>query len=119
MRVMPKIFVSLATALAVLTAGCASMQDVNCRTGERRMTSELLYFGTVKPGGKVEATDWESFLNEVVTPRFPLGLSVWPASGQWRAKSGQIVQESSYVLNIVHSGGTAEMSAIEEVAAAY
>ncbi|WP_082054388.1 DUF3574 domain-containing protein [Methyloterricola oryzae] len=84
---MSKIFVSLASALAMLTSGCTSMQDVNCRTGERRMTSERLYFGTVNPGGKVEAADWESFLNEVVTPRFPYGLSVCQSMNKAWAKT--------------------------------
>lgn len=83
------------------------------------MVGEMLYFGTDKPGGTVSAEDWQEFLAEVVTPRFPRGLSVWRASGQWKSDAGSIVSESSYVLNIVHAGGASEEQLLDEVANAY
>jgi hypothetical protein len=39
----------------------------------------------------------------VVTPRFPSGLTVWPAAGQWRGNDGEVVREASYVLNLLHA----------------
>jgi hypothetical protein len=83
------------------------------------MISEALYFGTDKPDGMVTAEDWESFLNDSVTPRFPQGLSVWRAAGQWKSDTGPIVRESSYVLNIVHPDTAAAESALNEVVNAY
>ena len=53
-----------------------------------RAVSELLYFGSATPEGRVSAEDWSAFLAETVTPRFPDGLTAWPASGQWRGKAG-------------------------------
>jgi Protein of unknown function (DUF3574) len=83
------------------------------------MISEALYFGTDKPDGMVSADDWQSFLNDSVTPRFPQGLSVWRASGQWKSDAGPIIRESSYVLNIVHPDSAVAEAAMNEVARAY
>ena len=66
------------------------------------MLNELLYFGTAKPNGVVSNEEWSEFLRIIVTPRFPDGLSVWRASGQWQGKDETITQEDSFVLNLVH-----------------
>lgn len=83
------------------------------------MTTEWLYFGTDRPGGTVSATEWKSFADEVVTPRFPKGLSVWPAAGQWQSNAGPIVRESSYVLNIVHGASALDQQAMQEIVDSY
>jgi hypothetical protein len=41
--------------------------------------------------------------HEVVTPRFPDGLTVWPAAGQWRSADGALLHEASWVLNVVRA----------------
>lgn len=64
----------------------------------------MIYFGMARPGGgNVTETEWSEFLRTVVTPRFPAGLTVWPAAGQWRGNNGEVVRESSYVLNLLHA----------------
>jgi hypothetical protein len=83
------------------------------------MKSELLYFGTASRNGPVRAEQWSAFLDEFVTPRFPDGLSVWPASGQWRSGTANVEREDSYVLNIVHAGSTADEQAFQEIIDAY
>jgi hypothetical protein len=37
-----------------------------------------------------------------VTPRFPQGLTVWEADGQWRRPDGRIGRERAKVLLLVH-----------------
>ena len=105
--------------LVASLAACSGLPPGNCGSGQNAMVSESLYFGTAKPDGKVSAEDWQAFLNSVVTPRFPQGLTVWQASGQWRSNSGSIVQESSYVLNIVHPDNAATDSSVAEIVNAY
>ncbi len=83
------------------------------------MTTEQLYFGTGKSDGEVSAEDWRDFLSDTVTPRFPQGLSVWQASGQWQSKAGPIIHESSYVLDIVHEESAANERAIAEIMNTY
>ncbi len=83
------------------------------------MTTEHLYFGTNKAGGLVTAEDWSTFLSDTVTPRFPQGLSVWQASGQWQSAAGPIIHESSYVLDIVHEESAVDEQAIAEIMNTY
>jgi hypothetical protein len=106
-------------ALVLALAGCASFPASRCGVGEQRMVSDLLYFGTEMPGGVVTAAQWSDFLGTVVTPKFPEGLSVWPASGQWRSATGAITSEASHVLNLVHPETEAADSAVRAIVTAY
>ena len=83
------------------------------------MRAELLYFGTATPRGTVSPEDWRHFVDEVVTPRFPDGLTVWPAGGQWRSAQGEAVHEASWVLSIVPRPDVASEAAIAGIADAY
>jgi hypothetical protein len=95
-------FLSLLLLTSVLS-GCAT-NSTSCRGLENAFVSEMIYFGMAKPsGGSVTQTEWSEFLRTVVTPRFPSGLTVWPAAGQWRGKDGEVVREASYVLNLLHA----------------
>ena len=59
------------------------------------MVNDQIFLGTDTPSGPVSPQEWTSFLAESVTPRFPQGLTVWQASGQWRGNDGAIVREPS------------------------
>lgn len=61
-----------------------------------------LFFGLHGPMGTVSESEWETFLAEVVTPRFPDGLTVFRAQGQWRGPGGRLEHEPSRVVEIVH-----------------
>ena len=82
--------------------------------------SERLFFGrTIPGGGVVSDAEWATFLREVVTPRFPDGLTTWRAEGQWREATGEIVAEPSMVLEVYHRGTAADFAAVGEIADAY
>lgn len=81
------------------------------RSGERSTegvgspyVSTHLYFGTGRHGGKPPITDEEfmRFVAEVITPRFPSGLTLQEGRGQWRDKDGDINQERSYELTVLY-----------------
>jgi hypothetical protein len=95
------------------------MTGLPCGDGGQLVVQELLYFGTETPSGHVTPEHWAQFLNEIVTPRFPEGLSVWQASGQWRSISGKVIREPTYVLSLLHSDGVDEDRAMQELIAAY
>ncbi len=107
----------VASALAL--PACASLHQPVCKTDERPALHESLYFGTAKPNGIVTPEEWAEFLRKTVTPRFPQGLTVWEASGQWRAADGAIIQEASHVLNLVHPNNEINETAVLEIVAAY
>jgi hypothetical protein len=61
-----------------------------------------LYFGTNKPKGKVSDRDFENFVDSVVTPRFPDGLTLLTGYGQFRNSKGVIEEERSHVLILLY-----------------
>ena len=105
--------------LCVVLSGCETVNGLSCGGGGRRAVQELVYFGTNTSSGSVTPEDWTRFLSEAVTPRFPEGLSVWQASGQWRAASGVMVNEPTYILSLIHSDGAATNKAMEDILSSY
>lgn len=104
--------------LASLTS-CGTMSVAPCGGDGQLAVQELLYFGTEKSSGHVTPEDWAQFLSEIVIPRFPDGLSVWQASGQWRSASGKMIREPSYVLSLVHPDDAMSNKAVQEIVASY
>ncbi len=78
------------------------------------MRTELYFGRNIPTGGTVSDAQWQQFLNDYVTPAFPDGLTVLDASGQWKdTQSGQIIQEKSNVLILIHDHTTTQDSLIE------
>lgn len=113
----PKRLCALFLALAL--AGCATAPGNPCDPPAQEQVQDLLYFGTRTPTGEVTPAEWADFLADTVTPRFPAGLTVWPAQGQWRDDAGTPVREASYVLSLVHPADAATERAIAEIVEAY
>ena len=109
----------IAGLLALATTACASLRATSCAAGQTPAVQELVYFGTDKPQGQVTAQDWTEFLASTVTPRFPAGLSSWPATGQWRSQAGELVHEPSYVLSLVHPADATSEAAVAAIVDAY
>jgi poly(3-hydroxybutyrate) depolymerase len=114
--------VCVLASTAALLAGCASVPAPargGCAKGETPQVMEALYFGANKPQGVVSPEEWTAFVDAVVTPRFPQGLSVLQAAGQWRNANGVIEREASRVLQIVHEGSARDDAAGGEIVAHY
>ena len=108
-----------AAAMTLTLAACVSPQHLSCGPGEQLRVLDTLYFGTHSQRGAVTADEWRKFLDTTVTPRFPQGLTVAQASGQWRGADGTIVRESTYVLSLIHPDGAPSEAAIAEIVASY
>ena len=95
---------AVALPLLAVTLACAPAIQLGARD---RAVVERLYFGR-NNAGALAVTDsaWAAFVTEVVTPRFPAGLTAWPAMGQWRGADGRIEREPSYVLELVLAART-------------
>jgi len=79
-----------------------------------------LYFGENEPGGKsVGIKAWRDFLNKVVTPRFPRGMTVHEAYGQMQHRSGRIERQATRVIVLVHKSTPAVGRQISEIIEAY
>lgn len=83
----------------------------------------LLIFGTVRPDGGPDVTgqQFQHFVDEVVTPRFPDGLTVSEAQGQWRDLHGVIEREKSYEIYLLYPAAQAAEKdvAIDEIRELY
>jgi hypothetical protein len=69
-----------------------------------------LFFGTAKPDGVVTDAEFRAFIDEVVTPRFPDGLTVLKGDGQFRGSDGVIVKEASFLLILLYPVETQRVS---------
>ncbi len=78
-----------------------------------------LYFGLTRPTGRVSEEEWRTFLRQQVTPRFPDGLTVWEAQGQWRRSDGRVARERSKVLLLVHDDTAVARATLGELVTAY
>ncbi|RLU78117.1 choline dehydrogenase [Streptomyces griseocarneus] len=105
-------------ATASSPADSASAKPV----GKPYIKTELL-FGTAKPNGGAPVTDKEfrAFVDSYVTPRFPAGLTLEDARGQYRDAHGVIERERSYKLTLLYPRGEAGVDSpkIEQIRKEY
>lgn len=101
----------LLLGMALAFAGCGTTS-----TG----VNDRLYFGRSIPGGgEVSDAQWTMFVEEVITPRFPDGFSIFHADGAWKGDDGRTVSEKSIVFEVTHPRDPATDRKIEEIAKAY
>ena len=79
-----------------------------------------LFMGRSGPDGEiVDDEDWETFLAESVTPKFPDGLTVLDGKGQWRGSDGRVKRERSKLLVILAQPGESNNRLIDEISEEY
>ncbi|WP_340646570.1 DUF3574 domain-containing protein [Phenylobacterium sp.] len=87
----------------LLLASCASLEPRRaCAPGEEPMRTAQLFFGQNigdKPG--VSDVDFRKFTDEVLTPRFPEGLTVLDGGGQWTGAENKLIREAAKVVVLV------------------
>jgi hypothetical protein len=93
---------------------------VSCRAGASTMERlELLFGAGRRNASEVSDTEWQSFLDAEVTPRFQDGLTVLTGYGQWRNREGTIAKETSRMLIIWHRPAGDSDARIDAIRAAY
>jgi hypothetical protein len=95
------IFLGIAKTVAAGAAISIGISFNAVKVEAASLIQESLFFGRDIPGGgEVSDADFQSFLNNVITPRFPDGLTVFDANGQYLDNSGTIIQEKSKYVTI-------------------
>lgn len=115
-----------ATATASLAQESAAQPSAEKRTfcsevlhGELWARTEL-YFGLSRSDGPdVTDEEFEEFLDTVVTPRFPDGLTLLSGKGQFRGESGVVQKEPSKVLILFYPWTGQRNRAIERIREIY
>lgn len=112
-------------AMAALLGGwimlsSAGANELACvAPAKRQVVAELLFGRNIGEVLGVSEEAWSRFVDQEVTPRFPDGLTVLDAQGQWRdTASGRIVREPGKVLRII-LGGADDEPKLHEIAALY
>jgi len=115
--------------IALSCGGCATRPAAPALAGDAAHPAATtgwvrteLYFGLGTAGAKggVDEAGWQAFLDTEVTPRFPDGLTVMDAYGQWQG-AGQRTPERlrSKVVVLLHPDAPAQRAAIDAIRAAW
>jgi hypothetical protein len=100
--------------LVLLTLSCAGLIVYE------QQEMDTLYFGTQKPdGGVVSEAEWQQFLADEITTRFPSGLTTWEASGQLRDEHNVIERERTHIVQVVHPVSRDVEGRIDAIVALY
>lgn len=105
----------------VAQASAVSAQGFSCPAPQNSMLEVEMLFGR-NIGGRLGVTDaqWRAFLAREVTPRFPAGLTVYDATGQWRdEKTKALVREPSKIVRVILAQDAQADDKIDAIAAAY
>ena len=111
--------VAAGAAISTVSHAQAPSAEAQCGTAASPQVRTTLYFGLARPKGAVSELEWQLFLRDQVTARFPEGLTVWGAQGQWRRPDGAIDHEQSKVLLLVHPDTPAALASVQEVITRY
>jgi hypothetical protein len=114
---------SAAAACGVLAASVAftGTPAASCTAPLQPMQRiELLFGRNIRGHAGVGEAAWTKFLAREITPRFPDGLTVVDAAGQWRdPATGRIAREPSRLVIIMTAGNAPVDDKIAAIAAAY
>lgn len=104
------------SAFCLCIAACAPKVQIQ---SQPVFVEDDLYFGLSTSQGPVTPSQWEGFLNQEVTPRFPDGLTVLDAKGKWKNAQGTIGKEPTKVLILIHPDNADEDKAIQALIELY
>lgn len=107
--------------IATTTGGAAEAAALTCHGAQKpEFVAQLLFGRDIGHRLGVSEAAWEEFLAGEITPRFPEGLTVINATGQWRDPSGwQVRREPSKVVIIVLPGKGDDQARVDAIVAAY
>jgi hypothetical protein len=110
-------------ALVTATAISAGAQTATppCHGAQQpKMVAELMFGRDIGRGVGVSEPEWQRFVARELVSRFPDGLTIIDAIGQWRDRdSGRVVREPSKHVEIVLPGNKDDDAHLDAVAAAY
>jgi hypothetical protein len=107
--------------IAAATAVRAQTPVLSCHgTQQPKEVAELMFGRDIGDRVGVSEAAWTRFVAREMTPRFPDGLTITDAIGQWRDRdSGRIVREPTKHVEIVLPGNDDDEARLDAVIAAY
>jgi hypothetical protein len=107
--------------VATTASGSTQTAAPSCHGNQQiRKVAELLFGRDIDRHLGVSNSDWAHFVARELTPRFPDGLTVSDALGQWRDReNGGIVREPSKRVEIVLPGNAHDDEKLDAIVAVY
>jgi hypothetical protein len=114
-----RIFHQAIIASQLLLSGCASLPPA-CLPPARAMISAEMFFGRSVGSRVVSEREFAAFLAAEITPRFPDGLTVIDARGQWRNdQRSAILREPSKLVKIIFADDAEKRASLDAIAESY
>lgn len=115
-----------AAATISLVAGCVSVENVDvdeeiCPAGFDSGVEYQLFFGQDdSEGNRVSREDWEAFVADTITPRFPGGMTIIDVHGQWQEPDGNIQREETILVRgLIAEHGDDSLRLVDEISAEF
>lgn len=123
-NLIPRFAAGALLGVSLLLAGCGEMSRPASLHGihadDKPLIRTELFFGLSRPNGAdVTVEEFEQFLKDEVSIRFPAGFTVIESKGQWREASGRVRSEPSRILVLIHPRDAAADRKIEEIRSAF
>jgi Protein of unknown function (DUF3574) len=121
MRILAHAVAAVVLAISLSGRADAQGQPLECRGGQKAQQVAELSFGRRIIGHiAVSETQWIQFVDNEITPRFPDGLTVFDAAGQWRdPATKKIVRETSKIVLLVLPGNPDDLPRLNEIVETY
>ena len=87
--------------------------------GEIFARTELLFGLSRADGPDITEQEFQDFIDQQVTPRFPDGLTLLAGNGQFKDSAGNIIQEGSKLLILLYPFSRDRSALVDEVRAEY
>ena len=103
-----------------LLAGCTVLPQACAPPAESMVSAEVVFGRKIGDHIGVSESDFAAFLAREVTPRFPDGLTVIDARGQWRdTERGTVVREPSKLLHLTFRDEAVKRENLSAIVDAY
>jgi hypothetical protein len=114
-------FFSFVLLAAAPNNGAAQTSALACQGAQKsELIAQLLFGRDIGNRVGVSEAAWRRFVAREITPRFPGGLTVISATGQWRdPASRRVLREPSKLVMIVLPGESDDQARLEAVVDAY
>ena len=105
----------------LLLGACSPLSQLKrAMPNSEKAVRTALYFGQQRANGQAIAqAEWDAFVAREVSPRFPQGLSIFRAEGQWLMEDGRLAREGSYMLVLLHPPVETDFARIDTIARRY
>jgi hypothetical protein len=87
--------------------------------GEIFTRTELLFGLSRSNGADITEAEFQIFIDEQVTPRFPEGLTLLAGNGQFQDSTGNIIQEGSKLLILLYPFSKERSALVDELRTEY